>query len=187
VPLNEIVLGEADALLATAIWPLKLEAMLGVNVIEMLQVPDGATLLEHVLAAEKLAALAPPSVMPLIFSGAVPLLVTVTVCAAEVDSAAAVKLSELALRVIAGVAGKAPVPVSEITCGEPAALSITSTAAAKLPLAAGVKVTDIEHDAAGARLAPQLFVSAKTAAFAPAIVIPLIESAAVPVLVSVML
>jgi hypothetical protein len=39
--------------------------------------------------------------------------------------------------------GAAPVPLSETVCGEPAALSLTLSVAAKLPPVEGTKVTEI--------------------------------------------
>lgn len=51
-----------------------------------------------------------------------------------------------------------PVPVSETVCGLPAAPSVTLTLAVRVPLAVGVKVTLIEHEAPAATDDPQVLV-----------------------------
>lgn len=84
-----------------------------------------------------------------------------------------------------GVGGAVPVPLSVTVCGEPAALSAIEIVAVKLATDAGVNVTEIEHVAPAANVAPQVLVCAKSAAFAPPRVMPLIVSAALPVFFSV--
>jgi len=78
-----------------------------------------------------------------------------------------------------------PVPDNAIVCGLPDALSVTVMTALREPDAAGVKVAPIEHSALAAREVPQLFVTAKSAAFAPEAAMLVMDSAALPVFVSV--
>jgi hypothetical protein len=104
----------------------------------------------------KSPALVPPSRIELIASGAAPLLRTVTVCAALV-----VPTTWDAKETLVGVrvtAGWVPVPLSATECGLPAALSVTVTEAVLLPVAEGVKVTEIVQDAPAASEAGHVFV-----------------------------
>jgi hypothetical protein len=66
------------------------------------------------------------------------------------------------------------------------ALSATSSVAVALPVAEGVKLTDIAQLAPAARDGPHSLLSAKSARLAPASVMPLTASVAVPGLDSVM-
>jgi hypothetical protein len=80
-------------------------------------------------------------------------------------------------------AGAVPVPVSAAVCGLPDALSVIETLAERLPAEPGVKVTETVHVALAASVAGetgQSFDCAKSAAFAPVIAMPLIESGPVP-------
>ncbi len=74
-----------------------------------------------------------------------------------------------------------PVPVSVAVCGEPVALSITDSVAVSVPVVAGVKVTEMSQLAPAARVVPQVVVSVKAVAFAPAIEMPVTVRAALPV------
>ena len=80
-----------------------------------------------------------------------------------------------------------PVPFSDTACGEPLALSATSSAAVSAPVAAGLKVTEIVQLALAANVVPQVVVSVKEEASTPPIVIPpvLISRVAAPVFFSV--
>src|SRR5437899_7366918 len=73
------------------------------------------------------------------FSGASPLLVSVTFCAALVVPT---RCSPNALLVAESVAvgGVTPVPVSNTDCGLPGASSVMVTVAVRAPVAAGVKL-----------------------------------------------
>lgn len=75
-----------------------------------------------------------------------------------------------------------PVPVRVTVCGLPVALSETETAPVRAPAAVGLKVTLMVQLAPFACDVPQLFVCEKSAALAPVIVIPEIESVPLPVL-----
>jgi hypothetical protein len=75
-------------------------------------------------------------------SAALPVLVSVTICAALVVFTCwltNVKLNDDRLTVGAGIA--VPVPLSVIVCGLPVALSVMVTAAVRVPSAVGANVT----------------------------------------------
>jgi hypothetical protein len=59
------------------------------------------------------------------------------------------------------------VPVTLAVCGVLLALSVTVKVALRVPTAVGVNVTSIEQLAPAARLAPQLFVCAKSPLLVP--------------------
>src|SRR5205085_620063 len=85
-------------------------------------------------------------------------------------------------------AGTVPVPLKPTLCGLPAASSPIVTLALRLPAAAGVKLTEIVQVAPAANvlgLSGQAFVCAKSPEFVPAIATLPIDSAAVPLFVSV--
>jgi hypothetical protein len=97
--------------------------------------------------------------MPLIESVALPVLLTITVCAALATFTVAVKLSgPVGARVTAGAVAAVPVPFSVTVCGEPDALSAIEMAAVQPVAAAGVNVTEIEHCALTASVAPHVVV-----------------------------
>ncbi len=73
-----------------------------------------------------------------------------------------------------------PVPVRLTDCGLPVALSVTVTAAVRVPLAAGVKVTLIVQLAPAGTELPQVLVWAKSLAFVPVIARLEIPKAALP-------
>ena len=74
-----------------------------------------------------------------------------------------------------------PVPVRATVCGLPVALSVTVIAPVRAPAAVGVKITEMLQVAAAATDAPQVLVWLKS----PLAAMLVIESVAVPVLVSV--
>jgi hypothetical protein len=78
-----------------------------------------------------------------------------------------------------------PVPERVRLCGLPAALSVTLTLAARLPVVVGLKLTVIVHVAFTATDAGQSFVCVKSPGSVPTRVMPLIVSGAVPVFRSV--
>jgi len=78
-----------------------------------------------------------------------------------------------------------PVPVSVAVCGDPAALSATDSVALRPVAEAGVNVTEMEQLAPAARDVPQVLVWAKSLGSEPVIVMPVMASAALPVLESV--
>ena len=74
-----------------------------------------------------------------------------------------------------------PPPLSDIVCGESAALSVIVTVPVRAPAVVGVKVTEMVQTAPVPKLVPQFCVSAKS----PDAVIDAIVRAAVPELLSV--
>ncbi len=157
----------------------------GENVAEIVHVAFGASvagLTGHVFVCAKSPAFVP--VIPTLETsrGAVPLFLSVVVCAALLvptvwepnDRPVGVSVT----------AGAVPVPLSAIACGLFDASSVTETAAVKLPDAAGLKVTEIVQvalTASVAGLVGQLLLCAYAAALAPVKEMPEIVSGAVPV------
>jgi hypothetical protein len=91
-------------------------------------------------------------------------------------------------RLLSNAIGVTPVPLSATVCGFPGALSLTKTAAERAPDPVGVNETEIVQFAPGASVlgaTGQVFVCAKSPAFAPVTPIELIVSAPVPELVNV--
>src|SRR5205085_11233792 len=80
-----------------------------------------------------------------------------------------------------------PVPCKVTLCGEPPPLSLTASDALRVPVALGVKVTEIVQLCPPTRFVPQLLPWAKSAAFAPEIVKDENVSVTLPTLVSRML
>jgi hypothetical protein len=78
-----------------------------------------------------------------------------------------------------------PVPLRTTERGLPVALSTMVTAAARVPAAVGLNVTEIVQDAPAATLEPHVFVWAKSALFVPVTAMLVMVSTALPVFVSV--
>ncbi len=92
----------------------------------------------------------------------------------------------VAVTVKSTAAGAVPVPVRELVCGEPAALSATLRVAVAELTAVGVNVTDMVHEEPAARVVPQVPVPVmKEKAFAPLMLIEVIDSGALPGFASV--
>ena len=140
------------------VWglPLALSAMLsaavraplaeGVNITVILQLAPAPTEVPQVLAWVKSLALAPVTARLVTLKTALPLLVSVTVCAALVvptDWLAKARLAGERLTPAAAVL--APVPERPTVWGLPLALSAMLSVAARAPLAEGLKVTLIVH------------------------------------------
>src|SRR5713226_6167408 len=99
--------------------------------------------------------------MLVMLSAALPVLVSVTVCAAlAVFNCWLAKVRLGAERLTTGAEAAAPVPVRLMLCGLPVALSAIVRAPVRVPVAVGVKVTMIVQFALAAREAPQVFVCA---------------------------
>jgi hypothetical protein len=81
--------------------------------------------------------------------------------------------------------GAVPVPLRVTDCGLPAALSVIVTLAARLPLAAGAKVTLMVQFEPPARELPHVFVWTKSPLLVPVIAMLVIVIATVPVLLNV--
>jgi hypothetical protein len=132
----------------------------GSNVTLILQFEPAASvagLCGHGLVCVKSALFAPVMAILVIASGALPVLVRVTICGElVVPTGWALKVRLVVFPKL--TTGAMPVPVREITCGLPLALSVMVTFAARLPETVGLKVTLMEQFAPAFTLAPQVFV-----------------------------
>ena len=159
VPASEMLCGLPDALSVTDSEALRAPVAVGLNVMLIVQFAPAATLEPHVLVSAKSPLFAPVMAMPepLIVNAAVPVFVRVTVCAVLVTLTN--WFPKLRLVVPPKLTmGAVPVPVRETVCGLPEALSAMETAALRLPVAVGLKVTLIVQLAPAATLAPQVLV-----------------------------
>jgi hypothetical protein len=75
VPLSATVCGEVETLSAKEIEPERVPVAVGSKLTEMVQLVVGARVVPQVFDSAKLEALVPPSVMPVMFTGAPPVLV----------------------------------------------------------------------------------------------------------------
>jgi len=134
-PMSTIVCGLLGALSAKVTEPTTLAAVVGVKVMLMRQIPWAAIGEVHVLVVVKPLL----GVMEVKLSGAVPVLVTVTVCAAlDVPRAT---LPKFTLLEESSTPGRfTPVPVSRIICGLLGALSVRVSDPMLGPATTGVKV-----------------------------------------------
>jgi hypothetical protein len=111
----------------------------------MLQVAPAAKELPHALlpvVVAKSVGFVPAIVIPTIVNAALPLFVRVTVVGALVVPLVwPAKATEVGASVTTGAGAAVPVPVNDALCGEPVALSATSTIALKVAAVAGVNVT----------------------------------------------
>src|SRR2546426_562456 len=148
----------------------------GVKLTLIVQLAPGATEpapVGQVLPAAKAksAACAPVMVMLVRFSGAPPLLVSVTVCAAlEVPTRCLPNALLVAESVAVG--GVTPVPVSDTDCGLPAASSVMIAVAVRALAAVGVKVRLRTQLAPAASVAPLMQVVPEASAKSPALAPP---------------
>jgi hypothetical protein len=185
-PVKAAVCGEPVALSATETEAVRLATELGVNVTEIVHDAPVASVSPQVLVSAKSIALVPVIEMPEMFSTALPVFDSFSVCAVVVAPITVLpKLSVVGASVAAGAGGIVPEPLKAAVCGDPVALSATETVAAKLAAELGVNVTEIVQDAPAASVAPQVLVSAKSLGFVPPIVMPEMFSTALPVFDSV--
>ncbi len=124
VPLSAMVCGEPLALSVRVMVALKLEAVAGVKVAEIVQEALMARVEPQVVVSANSLALVPPRVMLVMFSVAVPVLVSVTLVAALVEPTAVLGKAMLVAERVALGAVLLPVPLSAMVCGEPLALSV---------------------------------------------------------------
>jgi hypothetical protein len=78
-----------------------------------------------------------------------------------------------------------PVPDKGTLCGLPPPVSVTVTAAERVPVAVGLKITLMVQLLFPARLLPQLLVWEKSPGFVPVMLIAVMETAVVPTFVTV--
>jgi hypothetical protein len=160
----------------TVTEPDRVPMVAGVKVTLIVQVAPTASVVPQLFVSAK----SPVIVIPEMVNGAVPVFESVALCV----GLAVPIVCPLNVRVDgeAVAMGAVPVPVSDTLCGLPDALSTTVTEPDRVPVALGVKVTLIEQLAAAARVAPHVFVSAKS----PLLVMFEIAIASLPVFDSVM-
>jgi len=186
VPESATACGLPVALSAMLTLAVRAPPAVGLNVTLMMQFASTARLAGQVFVWEKSPAFAPVKLTPVIVSAALPLFVSVTDCGAlDVPTFCDANVRLVGASVTVGAFAGAPVPVRLTLCGLPVALSVILTLAERAPVAVGLNVTLIVQFAFAARLAGQVLVSVKSLAFAPAIVMLVIVSAALPEFVSV--
>jgi len=128
----------------------------------------------------------PVRAMPVMLSVAVPLLVSVTVCAeVVVVTTVGPNGTLVGESKTAGAAAAVPVPVMVTACGLFAALLVNVSEAEAPAAAVGLKVTDRTQLLPAPRLLPQGLVRANWLAFAPVSAMLVMLSAASPVFLSV--
>lgn len=161
----------------------------GVNVTLTAQLTPAARVPPQVFAEmAKSAAFAPVRVMLAIVSVAVPLFVSVTVCAAVVAPTTKFPKDKPAggLRLTAGTGGVTPVPDNVAVSGLLEAFVRKIRVADRAPKTVGMKVTLTAQLLPAVRLAPQVFAEmVKSPGFAPPRVMLVIMTVAGPVFVSV--
>jgi hypothetical protein len=156
VPLKGTACGLPEALSVIVTFAVRFPVAVGLNVTLIEQFAAAATLAPHVFVSEKSPPFVPVMAMLVMFKVAVPLLVSVTFCAAlAVVTSCPAKFRLVGASVTAGAV---PVPVRATLCGLPGALFVIVTLAARFPVAVGLKVALIEQFAPAATLAPQVFV-----------------------------
>src|ERR1700730_5922879 len=131
----------------------------------MLQLAPAANELPQVWVWEKSLALLPVMVIPVIIKVVAPTLVRVTVLAGLVVPI----VTEPDFRLVGKRFAAVLIPPSDTCCGLPAALSVTLSAAARVPLAVGLKVTLTLQLAPAASELPQVWVCEKSPPFVPVI------------------
>lgn len=158
VPLRRSVWGEDAASSVITRFAARDPAALGVKTSEIVQLADGATGAPQLFVKLKSEALGPLSETEETCNGAVPVFMTVSVCAElEVPCVVEGKDSAVGESVTAGAAGT-PVPLRARVCGLPGALSATWRLAVNAPALAGLKLMLTEQLALGARVARQVLV-----------------------------
>jgi len=187
VPVRVTVCGEPVALSVTRMLPVTPPVVTGAKVTEMAQLAPAAS-----DAPQLLVSLNNPTrgelgaEMPVMVNGALPVLLSVTVCAAEVVPAAAEKLSDEGESEATGRGAAVPVPLRLIICGEPVALSVTRMLPVTPPVVTGAKVTEMAQLAPAASDAPQLLVSLNNPTRGElGAEMPVMVNGALPVLLSV--
>lgn len=185
VPLNETMLGEPAALWAMLTVADFAPAVVGLNLTLMVHDPAGVTVPQLFVTTANCVGFVPASVTPETTRLAVPLLLTVIVCAAEsVPVFTEPKASE-AVETTAIGAATTPVPLRVTLEGDPAALWMMATVADFTPVVAGLKITSIVQEPSG-KTVPQVFaVIVNSPKLAPVNAKPDTRRLAFPVLVTV--
>ncbi len=142
VALNKIVCGEPGASSVIIKDAERCPETRGLKTNEILQLVAGATAAVQLLVKLNSEEFGPPRETEETWSGAVPELVTVSVCAApDVPCVMVGNEGEAGEKVTIGPAAAAPEPVRATVCGLPGASSVRVTVAERTPEASGEKVT----------------------------------------------
>jgi hypothetical protein len=161
----------------------RLPAAVGVNVTPIVQLPLTATELPQVLVSAKSLALEPVKATPLTVRAALPVLLSVTLCAALVEPKA--RLLKVRLLTDTLARGAEPVPVRVTAWGLLAALSRRVKEPVRVPDAVGAKVTlKVQLPPAATEL-PHVPLTVKSLLLAPVTCVLVMVRAALPVLFSV--
>ena len=187
VPESATLLGLLGALVRNVRAAVRTPVADGVKVMVKMQFAPTARLAPQAFPKIKSAAFAPVTVMLVMFSVAVPLFVSVTVCAMlGIETVTFPKDKVVGFRVTDGTGAATPVPESAALLGLLEALVRNVSEADLPPSADGVNVTLTVQLRLAARLAPQVFTEiAKSPAFAPLSETLVIVTVAGPVFVSV--
>jgi hypothetical protein len=140
VPVRATVCGLPLALSVMLTAAVRLPVAEGVKVTLIVQLAPAATELPQVLVWAKSLALAPVTARLVMFSVALPVLLTVTLRAVLVVGTGWLPKARLVAERPATGAALPPVPVKFTLCGLPVALSVMLTEAVRVPVAEGVKV-----------------------------------------------
>src|ERR1700685_3587952 len=122
----------------------------------MVQLAPAANELPQVLVSANVLEPAPPMVMPVIESAALPVFISVAFCEVLVVPAVELNVSVPGVSEATGAAAAVPVPLSVVVCGEPVALSATDRVAEKLVTDEGLNVTEMGPLAPPASDVPQV-------------------------------
>ena len=138
-----------------AISPVSVPVASGLKATEMVHFAAAASVAPHVFEAIlKDVAFVPATAIAEIFMIAVPELVSVMVCAAEVAPSFVEAKVRLAGAMVA--LGAVAVPFSVTFWGEPVALSVTESVAVRAPATVGLNSVEMVHVLPAARLLPQV-------------------------------
>jgi len=149
-PDRTIFCGLSEASSATVTAPARLPVVVGLNVIEIWQLPPAASDVLHVLVSPK----SPVGAIPVMLSALLPTLVKFTSWGVlVVPTFCEANVSEFGFRL---AIGPSPVPARLDICGLPGAVSLIATPPVRDPAAVGVNVTlTVQLPAAGNEV-PQL-------------------------------
>ncbi len=183
VPDNATDCGLPAAPSVTEIAAARAPVALGVNTAVMVQFEPAATKTPQLFVCEKSPAFAP--VIAMLETGKSPLPVLNRVTPPGALLAPKPVLANVIVEMLKVTIGAVPVPLSVAVCGLPDALSITETAAVRVPEASGVNVILIVQLVAAASEVPQLLLCAKSSPFVPVTIMEVMLNAALPVLFNV--
>jgi len=185
VPLSVIVCGDPAASSVMVMAAVSGPVVVGSKCPRIMQFAPAARAVPQSFANPNEEAFVPVTAMLPKVSVPLPVFVKVTVCEALGVPIAWVPYDRLVAESdIAGLP-TVPVPLREIVCGDPVALSVMVTAAVIAPVDVGAKCPWMEQLAPAAMAVPQLLANPNEEAFAPVSVMLPTDNAKPPVLVKV--